>query len=508
MKSKLNLFLPFFIMLSFLACKIKTPTDQSELLYNEPHRPQYHFSPPENWMNDPNGMVYYDGEYHLFYQYYPHGNTWGPMHWGHAISTDLVHWENMPIAIYPDTLGYIFSGSAVIDWKNTSGFGKNGQPPMVAIYTYHSMDGEKAGKIDFQNQGISYSTDKGHTWEKYKGNPVLKNPGIKDFRDPKVLWDEGSKSWIMALAVKDKISFYTSPDLLNWQHSSDFNPAWAAYGGVWECPDLFPIKTQDGEDKFVLLVSINPGGPNGGSATQYFVGDFDGKKFNPVSSSIKWLDYGADNYAGVTWSDVPKTDGRRLFIGWMSNWLYAQKVPTETWRSAMTIPRVLELHKSEGQYKLLSKPVQELTKLRKSSEQVSAAKIPLSSDMLEIELDVLSADFQLIFSNKNKEKLTLQKKGDQVIFNRSQSGITAFNEEFRKIHNAPAKDINIKKIKVYIDRSSMEIFFNEGELNMTELVFPQSPYTLLETQGIRDQITIHHLSTIWEKSNIPISKKR
>lgn len=498
MKRALNLFLAIGIMLSICACKSKTNTAGIAQSFNEPHRPQYHFSPPEHWMNDPNGMVYYDGEYHLFYQHYPGGNTWGPMHWGHAISTDMISWQHYPVALYPDTLGYIFSGSAVIDWKNTSGFGKNGKPAMVAIYTYHSMDGEKAGKIDFQNQGIAYSTDKGRTWEKYKGNPVLKNPGIKDFRDPKVVWHEESQSWVMALAVKNKISLYTSPDLTNWTFSSDVNPKWAAYGGVWECPDLFPLKTQNGKDKWVLLVSINPGAPNGGSGTQYFVGDFDGKKFTPVTSSIKWLDYGADNYAGVTWSDVPETDGRRLFIGWMSNWLYAQKVPTESWRSAMTIPRTLELIETNGQYKLLSKPVKELGKLRKSSGHVNAAKINLKSDMLEIELDAASADFQLTFSNKNNEKVILKKTGDQIVFDRSQSGIIAFNDDFPKLHNnTPEMGMDIKKIKVFIDRSSMEFFFNDGEWAITELVFPKSSYTLLETQGIQEKVTIHQLRSVW-----------
>ncbi|HLG40952.1 MAG TPA: glycoside hydrolase family 32 protein [Chitinophagaceae bacterium] len=501
MNFRLNLFLTAGILFSIFSCKNKTATAKIEQSYNEAHRPQYHFSPPENWMNDPNGLVYYDGEYHLFYQHYPGGNTWGPMHWGHAISNDLINWQHFPVALFPDTLGYIFSGSAVIDWKNTSGFGKNGNPAMIAIYTYHSMDGEKAGKIDFQNQGIAYSTDKGRTWEKYKGNPVLKNPGIKDFRDPKVIWHEGSQSWVMALAVKDRISIYTSPDLLNWNHSSDFNPSWAAYGGVWECPDLFPIKTQDYKEKWVLLVSINPGAPNGGSGTQYFVGDFEGKKFLTETSEIKWLDYGADNYAGVTWSDVPKTDGRRLFVGWMSNWLYSQKVPTELWRSAMTIPRVLELNEMDGQYKLLSKPVQELNKLRKSSDQVNSSEINLTSDILEIELDALAADFQLTFSNTNNEKVILKKNGDQIIFNRSQSGITAFNDDFSRLHYAPVKGMDIKKIKAYIDRSSMEFFFNEGELVMTELVFPKSSYTLLETQGIKEQATIHQLRSVWATNN-------
>lgn len=498
MKIKPGLLFALCIIIINYACNNKTFSSKVVQPYNEPHRPQYHFSPPKNWMNDPNGMVYYEGEYHLFYQYYPDGNTWGPMHWGHAISTDLISWKNYPIALYPDTLGYIFSGSAVIDWNNTSGLGKNGKPAMVAIYTYHNMAGEKAGKIDFQNQGIAYSTDKGRTWKKYNGNPVLKNQGIKDFRDPKVIWHDDSQSWVMALAVKDKISFYTSKNLIDWTFSSDFNPTWAAFGGVWECPDFFPIKTQKGKDKWVLLVSINPGAPNGGSGTQYFVGNFDGKKFSAETSSVKWLDYGSDNYAGVTWSDIPKTDGRRLFIGWMSNWLYSQKVPTEVWRSAMTIPRSLELIEKEGQYTLLSKPVQELGKLRKSSNQVNSSEINLTSDLLEIDLETTSADFQLVFSNKDNEIVVLHKMGDRIIFDRSKSGIIDFNDDFPKIHNnTPANGLNITKIKVFMDRSSMEFFFNDGELVITTLVFPKSAYTLLKTKGIKEDVSIHQLKSIW-----------
>jgi fructan beta-fructosidase len=494
-----NIYWVSLVLISFFACNTNRNLTKKKLDYNQKFRPQYHFSPPNGWMNDPNGLVYFEGEYHLFYQHYPDGNTWGPMHWGHAISTDLIHWNNYPIALYPDSLGYIFSGSAVIDWKNSSGFGKNGQPPMVAIYAYHSMEREKAGKIEIQYQGVAYSNDKGRTWTKYNENPVLKNPGIKDFRDPKVIWHEESKNWIMALAVKDKISIYTSPNLLNWQHSSDFNVSWAAYGDFWECPDLFPIKTALGITKWVLLVSINPGGPNGGSATQYFVGDFDGKKFITETTQTKWLDYGADNYAGVTWSDIPNADGRRLFMGWMSNWLYAQKVPTEIWRSAMTIPRVLTLKQTNGDYTLLSNPIQELNNLRVNSKTFPSNKMALSSDNLEIEMELEETDFQLIFSNNNNEKVVLKKENKQITFDRSQSGIIDFNNDFIKVHKAPLQNIFLKNVKIYIDRSSMEFIFNDGELNITELVFPQSPYTILETKGVKEPSTIHQLRSIWEK---------
>ena len=254
--------------------------ETSSSYYQEQHRPQFHFSPESKWMNDPNGMVYYDGEYHLFYQYYPDSTVWGPMHWGHAVSRDLVHWEHLPTALYPDSLGYIFSGSALVDWNNTSGFGKDGQPPLIAIFTHHDPVGEKAGRNDFQYQSIAYSNDKGRTWTKYEGNPVVPNPGIRDFRDPKVIWDKDSEQWIMVFAAWDHVKFYASPNLKDWTHLSDFGKAWGSHAGVWECPDLFPMQVEgSATQKWVLLLSINPGSVNGGSGTQYFVGDFDGKDF-------------------------------------------------------------------------------------------------------------------------------------------------------------------------------------------------------------------------------------
>src|SRR5260370_6818925 len=249
--------------------------------YREQYRPQIHFSPPARWMNDPNGMVYYKGVYHVFYQYYPKGTVWGPMHWGHATSADMVHWKNRPIALYPDSLGLIFSGSAVVDFKNTSGLGKDGKPPLVAIFTHHSQEKEKVGRVDAQNESLAYSNDDGKTWTKYQHNPVLRNPGITDFRDPNEMWYEPEKKWVMSLATKDRISFYSSKNLKSWTKESEFGEHTGAHGGVWECPDLFPLAAADGKKMWVLIVNINPGGPQGGSATQYFTGNFDGTTFTP-----------------------------------------------------------------------------------------------------------------------------------------------------------------------------------------------------------------------------------
>ncbi|MDH5381668.1 MAG: glycoside hydrolase family 32 protein, partial [Cyclobacteriaceae bacterium] len=319
----------FILSVSIWGCNnIDKNIEEVTEVDQEKYRPQYHFTPPSQWMNDPNGMVYYEGEYHLFYQHYPDSNVWGPMHWGHAVSKDMVSWEHLPIALYPDTLGYIFSGSAVIDWNNSSGLGNDLHPPMVAIFTYHNPIGAEEGRIDYQTQGLAYSLDKGRTWTKYENNPVLKNPGIIDFRDPNVAWNETLQQWVMILAVKDHIEIYTSPNLIAWEKQSEFGQTIGGHGGVWECPDLFTLTDNNGIERWVMLLSINPGGPQGGSATQYFIGNFDGKTFTPMDSITRWVDHGADNYAGVTWSDIPKSDGRRLFMGWMSNWQYANVVPT------------------------------------------------------------------------------------------------------------------------------------------------------------------------------------
>lgn len=494
--------IPFVFLFLIISCDQKgSEIQESERGNNEPHRPQYHFSPAANWMNDPNGMVYLDGEYHLFYQYYPDSTVWGPMHWGHAISTDLVHWEHLPVAIEPDSLGYIFSGSAVIDHDNTSGLGTKENPAMVAIYTYHDPVGEKEKRMDFQTQGIAYSTDKGRTWTKYAGNPVLKNPGIKDFRDPKVSWikgEDGSGKWVMALAVLDRISFYSSPNLLDWTLESSFNPDWAAYGGVWECPDLFQLKAADGTEKWVLFVSINPGGPNGGSATQYFIGDFDGKNFTAEHDDVKWLDYGADNYAGVTWSNVPEQDGRRLFIGWMSNWDYAQFVPTHPWRSATTLPRGLELVKSGDSFLVASRPAVELKSLRKSTHEISGESIVLEEELVELELTpTVGIDFEIELSNEKGEKVIFKKSGDSLVFDRTASGLVDFEARFGKVHSAPLNGLEVKSLKIYIDLSSVEIFVNDGEMVMTELVFPTESYSKLDLKGFERENTIHYLKAIW-----------
>ncbi len=296
-------------------------------------------------MNDPNGLVYENGVYHLFYQYYPDAIVWGPMHWGHATSKDLVHWKHQAIALFPDELGYIFSGSAIVDSKNTSGLGTAENPPLIAIYTYHDPKGEKQGRNDFQYQGLAYSLDHGVSWEKYENNPIIPNENsIRDFRDPKVFWNEQLSAWTVVLVAGDHMQLWKSSNLLDWEFMSDFGKDVGAHGGVWECPDLFELKVEGSDQsKWVLLISINPGAPNGGSGTQYFVGDFDGTSFTTDQKESKWIDLGTDNYAGVTYNGL--SDDKRLFIGWMSNWSYAQETPTKKWRSAMTLAKTTRFKK-------------------------------------------------------------------------------------------------------------------------------------------------------------------
>jgi fructan beta-fructosidase len=470
----------------------------SNLNKDEAYRPQIHFSPKAHWANDPNGMVYNKGVYHLFYQHHPYSSVWGPMHWGHATSRDMINWKHEPIAIYPDSLGTIFSGSAVVDKNNTSGFGKNGQAPLVAIFTQHSMEDEKAGKNNFQNQSIAYSNDNGMSWTKYTGNPVLKNPGIVDFRDPKVMWYEPQKKWVMTLATKDCITFYSSSNLKSWIKESEFGATIGAHGGVWECPDLFALD-DNGKKVWVLIVSINPGGPNKGSATQYFIGDFDGNKFTPLTTDVKWIDYGPDNYAGITWSN---TGDRKIFLGWMSNWMYANTVPTETWRSAMTFPRELKLKHVRDEILLASQPVVELSKIQSKPITISNVKITNSIDMaarigkvkfpcrINLSMDEIK-DFSLVVSNDMGEELIIgyDKKQNQYFIDRTKSGKTNFQNEFAARHVAPRLTDNTKmNISLLIDVSSVELFADDGSTVMTAIFFPNKPYSQIHIQSTENAV--------------------
>jgi fructan beta-fructosidase len=679
----------WFVLLSITAlttaCLNQAPqhnggSDYVKVAVKERFRPEYHFTPEANWMNDPNGMVYYAGEYHLFYQYHPESTVWGPMHWGHSVSPDMVNWKHLPIALYPDELGTIFSGSAVIDWNNTSGFGSKENPPMVAIFTYHNMELEKAGRDDFQTQGLAYSLDKGRTWTKYSNNPIIANPGKFVFRDPKVSWHAPSQKWVMVITEGNHIGFYSSNDLKDWDKLSEFGDQWGEHNGVWECPDLIRVNIEGtNEYKYVLIVSINPGAPNGGSGTQYFIGDFDGTTFmldadtqkslmpipdsfpdgyvfedfegdlsnwtvsgdafgnNPATGSFSgqqevtgfvgngllnsfykgdgetgklsskafnidqpfinfyagggdhqgenavnliidgkvvksttgkdterlqifswdvtefmglvanieiidnvkggwghiladqfvfaeeaatrsvkpsmWVDYGTDNYAGVTFSDVPDTDGRILFMGWMNNWDYANQIPTGKWRSSMTIPRSLSLKSTQAGLRLFSAPVAELNNIGQpvsekqnlivtdSATLFAGDELRNGANRLKLDLDNSSAKvITITYSNAQDEKVTisLDTVSKQLLIDRTQSGIIDFEPRFSGVQKGTINtDFSTLKFDIFYDNASVEVFMNEGELAMSAQVFPTQAYDRI-TVSVDGSITINsaQLSTL------------
>jgi fructan beta-fructosidase len=489
---------------------------EKQQYYTEKYRPQYHFTPERQWMNDPNGMVFYNGEYHLFYQYHPNGTTWGPMHWGHAVSKDLVHWEHLPIGLAPDEHGTIFSGSAVVDWNDTSGFfeGKSG---LVAIFTH--ADTYPDSNRPRQRQSLAYSKDNGRTWIKYKGNPVLQEESITDFRDPKVFWHLETNQWIMVLAAGQTVRIYTSKNLLSWEFTSEFGEGHGSHQGVWECPDLFelPVDADSNQKKWVLFVSIgNDPKYEEGSRTQYFIGDFDGKTFfndyKPETTLL--IDHGRDNYAGVSWSNVPAEDGRRIYIGWMSNWQYANVTPTKEWRSAMTIPRVLEIKKTEEGIRLVQKPVRELQGIRDEKILIQNEVVVPGKNLLE---NVNSNTFEIIaefeigtateFGFKvckgaNEETIIGFDVENQTLFiDRTNSGEAAFHEAFAGKHECYLLPENNKiTLHVFVDQSSVELFGNNGKSVITDLIFPNQENKQLELYVKHGEIKLHSLELYSLKS--------
>ena len=471
----------------------------------DPLRPKYHFSPKANWMNDPNGLVYYQGEYHLFYQHNPHDTVWGPMHWGHAVSRDLLRWEHLPIALAPDEKGTIFSGSAVVDWKDTSGFfgGKSG---LVAIFTHHYEDPTTGGTT--QSQSLAYSTDRGRTWHKYEHNPVLQDATAKDFRDPKVFWYEPDSKWVMVLAVGDHLRFYSSTNLKDWQYLSSFSAG--SREGVWECPDLFPLPIEGtNQRKWVLEVGINPGHIAGGSGGQYFIGEFDGKHFindNPPET-VLWLDYGKDHYAGTSWSDIPKEDGRRLWLGWMSNWQYANHIPTKGWRNAATLPRELTLRKEPEGLRLVQRPVRELESWRQplytgTHKVLTPGCNPLQhltakayEIRAEFELDAATEfGFRVRRSGDEFTAIRYDVRGKKLIVDRTHSGIVDFSQDFPNLCSAPLAPIaGVIQLHIFVDSCSVEVFGNEGALSITELIFPAPDSTGMEVYCLGGPVKLLNL---------------
>lgn len=497
------------IFILFNACSTATSSQKEMIskteIEEEKYRPRFHFTPENNWMNDPNGMFYLSGTFHLYFQHHPESNVWGPMHWGHATSEDLLNWKERPIALYPDDLGTIFSGSAVVDFQNTSGLGSLENPPIVAIYTNHDAEAAEGGSERFQTQGIAYSLDEGHSWTKYKNNPVIENPGIRDFRDPKVFWMDSQKKWILTLAAGQETQFFSSLNLIEWTFLSSFGKGIGNHEGVWECPDLFELKVNGSEEtKWVHLVSINPGGPNGGSATQYFVGDFDGTNFT-LDPNFKtemekahhfWTDFGKDNYAGVTFSNWKDQKGNPLFLGWMSNWQYATKAPTYKWRSSMTLARTLELFKTVNGFRLKSS-------LFMDSEKVTAKKVKIKETTIgegkmivdENGINLASTKMKVVLKNIEENTYTFvlaNQAGDTLLFgydhrqkqffiDRSKSGAVDFSEDFSdKPSLAPRFGMNDElHLEFVLDKTSIELFYDEGETAMTEIFFPHKPFETL-----------------------------
>ena len=450
---------------NFVCWKDIKATNVFDSKNREKFRSIYHHTPVYGWMNDPNGMFYKDGVWHLYYQYNPYGSQWENMTWAHSTSTDLIHWKNHGEVIQPDALGTIFSGSSVVDKENTAGFGKDA---VVAFYT-------SAGVA--QTQSIAYSTDNGETFKKYVNNPILTSD-VPDFRDPNVFWNEEVKQWNLILAAGQQMNIYSSKNLKDWKFESSFGEGYGNHGGVWECPDLLKMG-----DKWVLICNINPGGPFGGSATQYFVGSFDGHKFTCESKPevTKWMDYGKDHYATVSFSNAP--DGRIVVLPWMSNWQYANQVPTQQFRSANGLPRDLGLYSYNGEDYVSVKP----------SPEVFAAFEKKPSGRLQsaayIEVTNIKSNASIVLSNDKGERVTMVYDGKNATFSmdRTESGVTDFHSDFKAKTVAPTNGV-IKSMQIFIDRCSIEAFDTEGKVAMTNLVFPSKPYDKIIVKGCKVKI--------------------
>ena len=442
-------------MKDFLCWKDMKQGDTFDTTNREKFRPAYHHTPAYGWMNDPNGMFYKDGVYHLYYQYNPYGSMWENMTWGHSTSKDLIHWEAQPLAIEPDALGAIFSGSCVVDKKNDQ---------VVAFYT-------SAGKAQVQSMAIS--KDNGITFEKYAGNPVLVSTE-EDFRDPKAFWNPDIQKWNLVLAVGQEMRFYSSSNLKDWTYESSFGQGYGCHDGVWECPDLMkmPVRGTD-KQKWMLICNINPGGPFGGSATQYFIGEFDGHKFTCEHKDTRWMDYGKDHYATVTFDNAP--DGRKIALAWMSNWQYANQVPTKQFRSANSVPRDLDLFEHNGQTYCGVTPSKELNALRGKA----VSKLPKTC---EIVVDVKGST-EMVLSNSIGEQVVMKYDAAKQTFSMDRTrSYASFSEAFPVVTVAPTYG-DIKQLRIFIDNCSIEAFDAEGKMAMTNLVFPNEPYQNLKVTG-------------------------
>lgn len=486
----------------------KMMTETVEL---EPYRPLYHFSPREFWLNDPNGLVYVDGVYHLCYQYNPSESVWGNMHWGHASSRDLLEWEHHEPALFPGEGDdeFVFSGSCVHDCRNESGLGTAERGPLLAFYT---LSDESGGA---QRQCLSYSNDNGESWQAYADNPLVPNGGRPDFRDPKVIWFAPGSCWIMVIAAGQEVLFYRSTDLRNWTASGAFGHRFGAHGGCWECPDLFELQAGN-SSRWVLLISINPGAPNGGSATQYFVGAFDGQHFYPEHRDIRWLDWGPDCFAAVTWEAAKGVPLDRVCIGWMSNWLYADRVPTSPWRGQMTLPRTLRLLPRNDQWMLASKaaavpaPRGTAQDFDTLLNEISPSVLARISDAvaLDIELRVDSPDCSagVWLHNEAGERVELlwERATGRLIVNRSELAPVPGLRDFAFSYYAmlPHHAATNLKLQIFVDRCSIEVFASDGEVVMSVLVFPKDEFSLL-SGFVEGEVDVQFCGRVQQLQTLP-----
>jgi fructan beta-fructosidase len=461
-------------IISFIGLMTSCSPEKSSTLSLEKYRPLYHFTPPKNWMNDPNGLVFYKNEYHLFYQHNPHGNTWGHMSWGHAVSRDLINWQHLPLAIaeYTDPQTgdstMVFSGTVVVDENNTSGLCL-GTDCLIALYTSHIHRDQQGLR---QHQSLAYSNDQGRTWTRYDKNPVL-DIQRKDFRDPKVFWYAPTKKWVMVLVIPDlfKVRFYESKNLLSWNELSEFGPA-GDTSRIWECPDLYslPVANESGKSKWVLSLSgSHPAGPDF-VGMQYFVGDFDGNDFtaDTTTTDPRYVDYGKDFYAGITYNQLPAQDDRTIMMGWVNNWAYGNFVPTRNWRSAMSVPRVLQLLKKGNEYLLIQQPVLELEKLR--GEEVSVEGLHGGSFELVLQWNGEDGTILELFADET-ERTVIRKINGSIQLDRTTSGVTDFHKDFASADAVPVSAGEVE-LRVFVDQSIIELYINQGESVITSQVFP------------------------------------
>lgn len=478
----------FFLSLIIFAA-IAGIAAEIETAFNQPYRPQYHFSPREHWTNDPNGLVYFEGEYHLFFQYNPFGDEWGHMSWGHAVSTDLLHWKQLPVALKEENGIMIFTGSAVVDSRNTSGFCLANKPCLVAVYTGYMP--AKGSRPSLQTQNVAFSNDRGRTWTKYSGNPVL-DLHMSDFRDPKVFWYAPTRRWIMAVSLPNdhKVRFYSSDNLKHWSQLSDFGPA-GATGGQWECPELFelPIAGEPNQSRWILKVGLNPGARLDGSGEQYFVGQFDGNRFtnDNSASTVLWTDYGKDCYCALTFNGLPANQAP-VMMGWMDNWQYAASLPTSPWRGQMTIPRKLSLRRTGDGIRLFQEPVDSIAQLRMQHVESDNQTVEQINHSFEYSHIAQGHTFEL---NANMSVGTAQQIGwrllqqdgtvalvgydrhsGTIFIDRTHSGLIRFNPAFPSRMEARLKIADPLRLRILVDRCSIELFADNGRIAMTALVFP------------------------------------